>query len=302
VLAVLLLNEVARRWRLAALFGGGWLCVGLLAGAARLPSDELRCTFLSVGHGGCVVMEMPDGRTILYDAGALAGPEVTRRRIAPFLWHRGVRRIDEVILSHADLDHYNALPALLERFTVGQITTTPTFSDKNNPMVEFVLAAIEQRGVRRRQVRAGDRLNAGEVTMEVLHPSAAGPEGPENVRSLVLRIQHAGRTLLLTGDLEGAGLAQLLRQPSRPVDVLMAPHHGSPAANTPDLAAWTKPRVVISSQGAPRSASNRVADLYQERGARYLSTWTEGAVTVRSHATGLIVETFKPRQRFAVRH
>jgi competence protein ComEC len=79
--------------------GLGWLCAGLLAGAARFPEDELRCTFLAVGHGGCTVVETPEGHTLLYDAGAMSGPDVAVRRIAPYLWNRGIRRIDEVILS-----------------------------------------------------------------------------------------------------------------------------------------------------------------------------------------------------------
>jgi competence protein ComEC len=88
-----------RRW--FALAGLTWLCVGLLGGAAPRASDELRCTFLAVGHGGCTVIETPDGRTLLYDAGAMTGPDVTQRYIAPFLWHRGIKRVDEVFLSHA---------------------------------------------------------------------------------------------------------------------------------------------------------------------------------------------------------
>src|SRR5581483_4671645 len=84
-----------------------WACLGLVFVLIRWPVDELRCTFLAVGHGGCTVLETADGRTILYDAGSLAGPEVGRRQIAPFLWHRGIRHIDEIVLSHADLDHFN---------------------------------------------------------------------------------------------------------------------------------------------------------------------------------------------------
>jgi competence protein ComEC len=57
------------------------------------------------------VLQTPDGRTLLYDAGAIQGPDVTRRNIAPFLWSQGITRIDEVFLSHADLDHYNGLPS-----------------------------------------------------------------------------------------------------------------------------------------------------------------------------------------------
>ena len=60
---------------------------------------------------------------------------MTSRQIAPFLWYRGIRRIDEVLLSHADLDHFNGLPSLLERFPVGQVTLTPSFADKNTPGV-----------------------------------------------------------------------------------------------------------------------------------------------------------------------
>ena len=164
-----------RRWRWGAAAGLGWLCVGLLCGAARLPSDELRCTFLAVGHGGCTVLETPDGRTLLYDAGALGGPDVTRRQIAPFLWYRGIHRIDEVFLSHADLDHFNGLPELLDRFAVGQVTCTPTFADKNTEGVRETLEVLREHGVPIRIVKAGDELKAGDVRLEVLHPPAVGP-------------------------------------------------------------------------------------------------------------------------------
>jgi competence protein ComEC len=56
-----------------------------------------------------VVIEPPDGRVILYDAGTTLGPDAVRRTVTPYLWHRGARRIDEVFLSHADLDHFNGL-------------------------------------------------------------------------------------------------------------------------------------------------------------------------------------------------
>jgi competence protein ComEC len=220
LLAGLLLPELRRRARWMALAGLGWVAVGLTATLLRPAADELRVAFLAVGHGGCTVIETPDGRTLLYDAGALAGPDVTRRVIAPYLWHRGVRRIDDVLLSHADLDHFNGLPALLDRFRVGRITLKPTFADKSTPGVHEALAAIERAGVGTRVVAAGDVLTAGDVTFEVLRPPPTGPSGPENVRSLVLLVRHAGHTILLTGDLEGAGLERVLALPSPPVDVL----------------------------------------------------------------------------------
>jgi competence protein ComEC len=274
--------------------------VGLVALTYRPTPDGLRVTFLAVGHGGCTVLELPDGRVLVYDAGALAGPDVTRRQIAPFLWHRGVRRIDEVFLSHADLDHFNGLPSLLDRFGVGQVTLTPSFAAKPTPGVREAVAAIERAGVRTRVVTAGDRLTAGAVTFDVLHPPAVGPDGNENARSLVLLVRHAGHSLLLTGDLEGAGLDRVLGLPPQPVDVLMAPHHGAKAANPPALAAWARPRLVVACQGPPPWPT-QVPSVYESRGAEYLGTWPHGAVTVVSHRTGLMAETFRTGRRVVVR-
>jgi competence protein ComEC len=222
LLSIVVLNSLRPYWRWFGLAGLAWLCVGLLGGAAPRASDELRCTFLAVGHGGCTVIETPDGGVLLYDAGAITGPEVTERHIAPFLWHRGIRRIDEVFLSHAHLDHYSGLPALLERFAVGQVTLTPTFAEERERAkgIEAALAAIERHRVPRRTVKAGDHLSAGAVGIEVLHPPPEGVGDNPDERSLVLLVSYAGHSLLFTGDLREKGLERLLSLPPTPVDVL----------------------------------------------------------------------------------
>ncbi len=294
LLALLVLEPLRRRWDLAIVAGLAWLCVGFAAVGTRYTANELRCTFVAVGHGGCTVIETPEGRTVLYDAGSLAGPDLTRRQIAPYLWHRGIRRIDEVFLSHADLDHFNGLAALSERFPIAQVTCTPTFADRSSRAVRFTLDRLEQKGIPRRIVRAGDRLISGSLALEVLHPPDEGPEGPENTRSLVLLLHHAGHTILLTGDLEKEGLDRVLRLPAEPVDVLMAPHHGSRTANTPPLAAWARPRLVVSSQDRPRGAA-RNDEPYRAQGALYLGTWPHGAITIHSEPGRMWVDTFRSR-------
>jgi competence protein ComEC len=300
LLTALILPTVRARWRSLSYAGVGWLIFGLVLVTWRTPPDGLRMTFLAVGHGGCIVMESPDGRVLLYDAGALGGPDVTRRQIAPFLWYRGIRRIDDVLLSHADLDHFNGLPSLLESFPVGQVTLTPSFADKNTPGVRETLSALDRAGVRTRIVKAGDRLMAGDVTLDVVHPPPVGPEGTENARSMVLLVQHAGHSVLLTGDLEEPGLSRVLAMPRTSFDVLMAPHHGSKAANPAALVAWCRPRLVVACQGPPPWPT-QVPAIYEGGGATYLGTWPHGAVTIISHKTGLVAETFKTHKQFVVR-
>jgi len=57
--------------------------VGLTYTGQPRSSDECRFTFLAIGHGCCVVIEAPDGRVLLYDAGTTTGPDAVRRVIAP---------------------------------------------------------------------------------------------------------------------------------------------------------------------------------------------------------------------------
>lgn len=305
LLSYLLVERLQDHWRWMVSGLGVVVCLGLIASRSRPTPDELRCTFLAVGHGGCTVLETPDGRTLLYDAGAITGPEVTQRQIAPYLWSRGIRRLDEVFLSHADLDHFNGIPALIERFAVGQITCTPSFVDKSAPGVAVTLEAIRSVGVPTRIVKAGDRLQAGDVQIDVLHPPAIGPAGRENFRSMVLHVHYQGKGLLLTGDLEGPGLEQMVGSSLPRTEVLMAPHHGSRAGDAKEienrrlLIRRSQPRVIVASQGRQLRSSLR-PDVYAEVGATYLGTWPHGAVTVCLTPQETVIETYRTGQRLVI--
>lgn len=256
-----------------------------LAESVPLPrGDVTTVTVLAVGHGSCAVAELPDGRTLLFDAGALAGPEAAAWHIAPFLWRRGVARLDEVFLSHADLDHFNSLPGLLDRFDVKNVSFTPTFADKPTAGVRLILQRLAERGVVVRTLSRGQRLRAGPVWLDILHPPAAMRVGTENARSLVIRLTIHDRSLLLTGDLEEPGLSMVISDVSQPVDVLIAPHHGSPSSNTAAFAQWCRPGLVISSEGMPR---RHRPDPYSALGSTVWRTFAVGAVTITVSPSGL---------------
>jgi len=303
--AVIVLNGRARlKCGLGLLL---WALLGLLVSFDRPAEPELRVAFLAVGHGGCVVIETPDGRVLMYDAGASNGPDHVRRVVAPYLWSRGIARIDELFLSHADLDHFNGVPELLARFPVGQVTLTPTFAERDTPGVAAALAALDRKGIARRVAIAGDRFTAGEVAIDVLHPPEAGPAGAENARSLVLLLHHGERRILLTGDLEGAGQDEAIKRPIPPVDVMLAPHHGAVNANarreadgrfSPGaMAAWAKPRFVVASQEPRETIHLRAA--YAP--ATVWDTATHGAVILRGRGENWIVEAFRTGEAHIIR-
>ena len=281
-----------RRWCVALL--AAWIAVGFTAAALRHDRHQLDCTFLSVGHGTAVFVEFPSGQTLLYDAGHMGTPAVGSQIISDFLWDRGLRRIDAVVLSHADWDHYNALPGVLQKFSVGAVYVTSLMFEKDNGAVKALHEAIDKRGVPVREIWAGDRLRVGDGCMaEVLYPPRNAIFDPKNTNtnSLVLLLEYAGRRILLPGDLESPGMDDMLTEEPRRCDVLMAPHHGSRQSNSPGLAAWCKPRWVVFS-GSARWNAPEVDTTYRAVGGRPLHTQVSGAVRVQLGAAGVQVTPF----------
>lgn len=289
------------RWRprpawCAALLAG-WFAVGF--GISPRHAGRLECTFLAVGHGLGAVLELPDGRTLVYDAGHFGPPGYAAEPVAERLWSRGRRAIDGLVVSHADLDHFNGVPELLRRFEVREIVVGPGSGEPTSapPAVAALWRAVDRAGVPRREAAAGTLLAAGDAwSVRVVQPPAsAGHAGTDNARSLVLAVEHHGRRMLLTGDLEAEGLIRLLDEAPWPCDVLLAPHHGSRRSNMPALAAWCRPRWVVVSGSLPTAeACGELAATYAPLGARVLHTGQVGAVTVALEAEGVRVETFRP--------
>jgi len=266
-----------------------------LAMPDRLPfgrSPELACTFLAVGHGCSVLLELPDGRKLLYDAGRLGPPNLGAASINAALFSRRITTLDGIVISHADVDHYNAVPELLERMQVKHVWLTSSFRQDQSAATKFVLDRLAARQVSQSALASGDevaRFDGGSI--RVLLPPPEGIKGTDNANSVVLLIDYAGHRVLLTGDLEGPGLERLLAQPPVDCDVLLAPHHGSVRSNAPGCAAWCKPEWVVISGG--HDASPLVANAYQSAGARVLNTAEQGASTFRLRKQGITVETFR---------
>jgi len=283
-----------RRWCLALL--AGWIAVGFIPSMARSHAARLECTFLSVGHGCSTLLELPSGQTMLYDAGCLASPEIGARSVAASLWSRGITHLDAVILSHADADHYNLLPDLLERFSVGVVYVSPVMFDYENRAILALREAIREAEVPVREISAGDRLWGGEgCRIEALHPPRRGVIGEDNANSIVLAIEYRGRRILIPGDLESPGLDDVLAEEPWDCDVLLAPHHGSRSSNPPGLAMWCRPEWVVVS-GSLDSYQPETAANYREAGAQVLITGEVGAIRCAIDTKGLRTEGISRRR------
>ncbi|MDA0810138.1 MAG: MBL fold metallo-hydrolase, partial [Planctomycetota bacterium] len=264
---------------------GVWAIFGLTLLPADREEGSLRCTVLSVGHGLSVIVETPSGRTLVYDVGSRAGGELSSRVLKEALWARGISKVNALIVSHSDVDHYNGVLDLLESLPVGRILCSRHFPDSRQPLTLTTLDRAEESGVSPVFIAQGDRLSLDSaVTMRILQPVAATSYDSDNAASVVLEIEFQGRRILLTGDLDEDGLEELLKQPARKVDVLLAPHHGSTAANPAELAVWARPTFVVAS--APTSSYQRQLESIYGPEAHVMTTSDSGAVTATISRNG----------------
>jgi competence protein ComEC len=255
-----------------------WTIFGISIALQPVERTGLRCTFLSVGHGLSVLIETPSGRTLLYDAGSLANGQTATRAVEQTLWEHGYRQIDAVVISHADIDHYNGVAPLFETFTIHSIRYSSLFVDESQEGTVEIRDLALRDETELKEVVAGDSIRLDpDVTISVLHPETDASYGSDNAGSVALQIEYRGRRILLTGDLENEGLWSLLAKPKRKVDVLLSPHHGSLAANPLALAEWCEPSWIVASSGR-RFPGNRLRDQYGHYGSRVLSTSEEGAI------------------------
>jgi competence protein ComEC len=300
---LLLLALAAGRFRAWAMpVAGSLLAASLLLAyfPPRDRPDHLRIDFLAVEHGLATIIEDKHGLVWLYDCGQMMNPAVGQRTIAPALWQRGLRRIDCIVLSHADSDHVNGLIELLDRFPVRVVRVPKGLTLTGNDDLAQAFERLHRDRIPIEEIQAGSSWSlAGGATIRTLAPSPGLPaNATDNERSVVLEVATQGARVILTGDVEGDGLVRLTDSLQGPVDVWLAPHHGGRDANPKWVYDWIRPRAVIASQRRGGSGTDDALAEAVPRGTPIWRTWERGAIRVEWLDSGRL--TLRPARETTV--
>ncbi len=280
-------------------------CTGLVV--VRLPTPglpQLKVTFIDVGHGDAVLVQLPDRRVMLVDGG---GPrqgdyDIGERVVSPFLWRRGIRTVDYLVISHSHPDHCRGIQAILRNFRVeeyweGVIHPIDSVDRKWEPLYPAKLPV--------RRLTRGDALTIAGVRIEVLHPSRStdNPQDP-NHNSLVLRLVYGKTAFLLTGDIDGAAESTILRQGGIiRSGVMKSPHHGSRYSSGRSFLEAVCPQIIVISTGENMAGlpSDETMERYALVGARIYRTDLHGAVEITSDGKEYSVHTAVPLPAVRIR-
>ncbi len=287
------LQILSRPWRLtgagAALVLISWW---LIIPGPHGDGDQWRVTFLDVGQGDSAAIELPDGHTVLIDGGARHDRfDMGRSVVAPFLWNRGIHRIDHVIGTHQQLDHVGGLIWILRHMSVGQFWDQGI--ERPETFVDELRAALRLRGIPARSaVRGQDVLNSGPCHLHVLNPqvdTAPRASVPSltgtvlNNHSIVLRFECGSHSILFSADIETAGLRQLPPSGRNSVTVLKVPHHGARSSMDQEWLREVHPQYAVVSVGATNPyghPAESVLKTYEEHDIAVYRTDLDGAVWV----------------------
>jgi competence protein ComEC len=267
------------------------VCLMLPLALSCIPGQRMLVSFPDVGQGDSELIELPGGRTVLIDGGGTRDNrfDIGRRVLAPFLWNRGIRRLDLIVLSHPHPDHMNGLIAILKKFEVAAVWDSGLDTDLTGYR-EFLQTMLE-RQVQHRIVSADDPpMMLGRAVISVLHPRRGFDAhdrqayAAENDRSLVVQIRSEGKDLLFTGDVGVEGERNIMRSvQGLKTDLMKVPHHGSKSSSSEDFVSQARPEIAVMTVGRGNPyhhPSEEVVARYEKIGALICRTDLDGAVTI----------------------
>ncbi|GAB2905987.1 DNA internalization-related competence protein ComEC/Rec2 [Paralcaligenes ginsengisoli] len=272
----------------------------------RPPQGSWDLFALDVGQSSAIVVQTAR-HALLFDTGlrTSAASDEGARTVWPFMQSAGIKKLDVMVISHADIDHAGGVRSVLESVPVGQSYSSFDLSaylrreagllgkPQEMPRLPLAMSSCER----------GVAWSTDEVEFQFLWPlksSRPDPSARRNDQACVLLIRGRHHSLLLTSDIGHAQEASLLDRGLGRVDVVMAAHHGSRYSSSPGFVSRVQAGHVLAQAGLWNRyghPSPEVQRRWQDAGARFWRTDLQGAILARSRSSGLQVDSTRQRYR-----
>lgn len=279
----------------------GCLLTGLIVAVAIRPyfSPVGTVTMLDIGQGDAIVVELPYRKgVILIDVGARVSFEnnqttdqIYKQIIESYLFSKGIREIEALMISHEDTDHVGSFPYLLEGIGVKNV-----FVSNYYELNEQIASLLNNSETKIERVSPNQEIVIGGYSFTVLSPHRDKQSSNEN--SLVLSTSFGGLAWLFTGDIGKDTEKELISvYPELQVDVLKVAHHGSHSSTDKQFLHQTRPAYALISVGVGNSYGhphNEVITSLEEKGIKILRTDRDGAIQFYFNENTGTFSTFIP--------
>lgn len=223
------------------------------------PISEPFIIFLDVGQGdSCLIHGKNNEYNILIDTGGSIYNDIANKKLIPYFHKEGIKKLDLVLISHLDYDHYGALESLNNNFKIDRI-----IKDNNYENIYFK-----------------------DINFINLNNYYDEKEEDENIKSSVLLFEFIGLTFLLTGDAPISIEEKIIKDYQIDIDVLKVGHHGSNTSSSKEFINKIKPELAIISVGRNNRYGhphNEVLKILKEEKVLVLRTDKVGSIKINKN-------------------
>lgn len=253
---------------------------------------DLSVDFIDVGQGDAALIELPDGKTMLVDAGEASASQA----VLDALDSVDIERIDYLVASHPHADHIGGMEAVLDAVEVGEVWA-PDAPDSTETYAGF-LDAVDDKGLEIEEAVAGEDIvdASSGYEVSVLGPGDGVDSDDMNDYSAIIRVEYGDTSFLFTGD---ASASDIVASDPGHIDVLKASHHGSETGTDAAVLDETSPDYVVMSYAEGNSyghPNQSVLDAISAEGAKAYSTATNGMIKAVSDGEDVKVTTERDGQ------
>ncbi len=237
------------KWKLAVITLSLGCMVQLSMFFSTTSKGELTVTYFDVGQGDAALIQTPNGKSILIDAGVWSpGFNSGKSLIIPHLQAEGITKLNAVVLSHPHADHIGGILDIMETIAVDTIYNSG-FEYESNLYHNYLQRASEL-SIPVKALTAGDRLFVDPaILVLVLAPEGGKFNSDPNQHSVVLEIVYGDTEFLFTGDAGEDQEERILENYGTILntDILKVGHHGSKTSSGLAFMAATTPEIAITS-------------------------------------------------------
>ena len=209
-------------------------------------SFGLKVHFIDVGQGDSILVQTPNGKSVLVDASKNDEGE----KVVEYIKSQGIEKLDALVGTHPHEDHIGGMDMVVKELDIGSIympkktTTTKTFKD--------LLNAVKKKSLKIDTAKAGVDIEVDKsVEMSILAPNSSDYEDT-NDYSAVIKLTYNKTSFLLTGDAGNTSEKEMLSKGyDLKADVLKVGHHGSRTSTTAGFLEAVSPSYAVISLATP---------------------------------------------------
>lgn len=201
---------------------------------------EMKVHFLDVGQGDSILIQSPNGKTMLIDAGIKSQGE----KVVNYMNEQGIKELDYMVATHPHADHIGGLLTVMDNLEVHEFVDSGHVHTTN--MYYNMLEEIDNKDIKFTVPEIGDVMDFDkDVTVTVMNAGENAKD--ENGASIVLKIEYGDVSFMMTGDADSSVEKEMMKKFDVKSTYLKAGHHGSNTSSSVEFLNEVKPEGTILS-------------------------------------------------------